>query len=313
MRLGLDLAGGDFAPKSTVEGAIAARLELPRDVAIVLIGQESVARETVDRLGGNTTEFEFANAEEVIGMNEHPAKAFKTKPNSSIAQGFSLLKTGQIDAFASAGNTGAMMAGSMLAIRPIEGVIRPTIGSCIPRPDGGIILLLDVGINSDCKADVLYQFGILGSIYSRFVLGVENPRVGLLNIGEEEEKGNLIVKAAHELMKDTSDFNFIGNVEGRDIFSPRVDVIVCDGFTGNVMLKEAEAFYTAIKQRGINDVFFNRFNYELYGGTTVLGVNGSVIIGHGISSPLAVKNMIIHARHVAQTNLPERIKKAFTV
>jgi glycerol-3-phosphate acyltransferase PlsX len=313
MRLGLDLSGGDFAPRAALEGALAARCELPDDVEIVLIGDASTTRNLLVDYGADSTQFSLVHAPEIIGMDEQPARAFKLKHQSSIHVGFALLKSGQIDVFASAGNTGAMMAGSMLSIHPIEGVIRPSIGTCIPRPDGGINLILDVGINSDCKADVLYQFGILGSLYSQHVLNVARPRVGLLNIGEEEEKGNLISKAAHELMKDSSDFHFIGNIEGRDIFTDKADVIVCDGFTGNVVLKEAEAFYTLLKSRGINDDYFDRFNYELYGGTAVLGVNGNVIIGHGISGPTAIKNMLRHALEVAKSSLPEKIKKAFTV
>ena len=168
-----------------------------------------------------------------------------------------------------------------------------------------------MGINLDCKPDVLYQFGILGSVYAQKVFGISNPRVGLLNIGEEEKKGNTTVQAAHSLMKDSIDFNFVGNVEGRDIFSPEVDVIVCDGFTGNVMLKEAEAFYALIKKEGIDNEFFNRMNYEKYGGTPILGVNGNVIIGHGISSPEAIKNMLKLSLEVAQAKLSENIKIAF--
>jgi glycerol-3-phosphate acyltransferase PlsX len=171
--------------------------------------------------------------------------------------------------------------------------------------------LLDVGINADCKPDVLYQFGILGSIYAKEVFSIENPKVGLLSMGEEEEKGTIQIQAAHQLMKDSRDFNFFGNVEGRDLFSGEVDVIVTDGFTGNVMLKEAEAFYSMIKKRGINDEFFNRLNYEIYGGTPVLGVNGNVIIGHGISSARAIKNMIVHSLDVSNAQLVGKIKNAF--
>jgi glycerol-3-phosphate acyltransferase PlsX len=313
MRLGIDLFGGDYAPGAIAAGAIAARKDLGPEVEVVLYGDTDLSLKALKEAGGRPEDFSLAHAPEIIGMNEHPAKTYRSKPNSSIAVGFHHLKSGAIDAFASAGNTGAMMIGSMFTLHPIEGVIRPSIGTCIPRLDGGINFLLDVGINSDCRADVLYQFGILGSLYSQNVLKIKRPKVGLLNIGEEEEKGNLTTKAAHELMKDSSDFNFIGNVEGRDLFSDKADVIICDGFTGNIVLKEAEGFYTLIKQRRINDEYFNRFNYELYGGTAVLGVNGSVVIGHGISSPTAVMNMIKHAYDVAQSNLPQKIKNAFSV
>jgi len=311
MRLGLDTFGGDFAPNSTILGAIDARKELLKDISIVLIGDENISREEIRSQGENPDDFEFIHTTERIEMGEHPAKAFKSKPESSIGLGFRYLKTGELDSFASAGNSGAMMVGSMFTIQAIPGVIRPSVTSAIPCPDGSMNILLDVGINADCKPDVLYQFGILGSIYAKEVFSIENPKVGLLSMGEEEEKGTIQIQAAHQLMKDSRDFNFFGNVEGRDLFSGEVDVIVTDGFTGNVMLKEAEAFYSMIKKRGINDEFFNRLNYEIYGGTPVLGVNGNVIIGHGISSARAIKNMIVHSLDVSNAQLVGKIKNAF--
>ncbi|MDE0771627.1 MAG: phosphate acyltransferase PlsX [Salibacteraceae bacterium] len=311
MRLGLDTFGGDFAPDSTILGAIDARKELLKDISIVLIGDENVSREKIRSQGENPNDFEFIHTTERIEMGEHPAKAFKSKPESSIGLGFRYLKTGELDSFASAGNSGAMMVGSMFTIQAIPGVIRPSVTSAIPCPEGSMNILLDVGINADCKPDVLYQFGILGSIYAKEVFSIENPKVGLLSMGEEEEKGTMQIQAAHQLMKDSRDFNFFGNVEGRDLFSGDVDVIVTDGFTGNVMLKEAEAFYSMIKKRGINDEFFNRLNYEIYGGTPVLGVNGNVIIGHGISSARAIKNMIVHSLDVSNAQLVGKIKNAF--
>ncbi|MAZ36171.1 MAG: phosphate--acyl-ACP acyltransferase [Crocinitomicaceae bacterium] len=311
MRLGLDTFGGDFAPDSTILGAIEARRELPGTVDIVLIGNEKASREKILSEGDNPDDFEFIHTTDFIEMGEHPAKAFKSKPKSSTGLGFHYLKKGELDSFASAGNSGAMMVGSMFTIQAIPGVIRPSVTSAIPCPDGSMNILLDVGINADCKPDVLYQFGILGSIYAKEVFAIENPKVGLLSMGEEEEKGTMQVQAAHQLMKDSQDFNFFGNVEGRDLFSGEVDVIVTDGFTGNVMLKEAEAFYAMIKKRGIDDAFFNRLNYEIYGGTPVLGVNGNVIIGHGISSARAIKNMILHSLDVSKAQLAEKIKNAF--
>jgi phosphate acyltransferase len=244
-------------------------------------------------------------------MGEHPTKAFSKKTGSSIAAGFSLLKDKKIDAFASAGNTGAMLVGSIYTVKSVTGVIRPCITSMLPKESGNYNIILDVGANADCKPDVLYQFGILGSLFSKYIFNNENPRVGLLNIGEEEKKGNLLTQAAHELMKDSKDFNFIGNVEGRDIFSEKVDVIVCDGFTGNVVLKEAESFYSLIKKRGIKDEFFDKFNYELYGGTPILGINSNVIIGHGISNGLAIKNMVLLSKDVTEARLSDKIKEAF--
>jgi glycerol-3-phosphate acyltransferase PlsX len=244
-------------------------------------------------------------------MAEHATKAIQKKPDSSIIVALKALKAGQIDGFAGVGNTGAMLVGAMYTVRSISGVIRPCITSVMPKENGGFSLILDVGSNADCKPDVLYQFGVLGSQYAEHVFNITNPKVGLLNIGEEEGKGNLLSQAAYELMKDSSDFNFIGNIEGRDLFSENVDVIVCDGFTGNVILKEAEAFYSAIKRRGISDEYFDRFNYEIYGGTPILGVNSTVVIGHGISNPTAIKNMLMLTKDVIDAGLPEKINVAF--
>jgi phosphate acyltransferase len=311
MRIGIDIMGGDFAPDNNIIGAIQAQKELGSKAQLVLIGQKEEIEKSILKNQGNINDFEIVHASEIIGMGEHPAKTFPRKPDSSIAVGFGLLKLGKIDAFAGIGNTGAMLVGSMFTVKAITGVIRPCITTVLPKEDGGVNIMLDVGTNADCKPDVLYQFGMLGSLFAKHVYNINNPKVGLLNIGEEEEKGNLLTQAAHVMMKDTKDFNFIGNVEGRDLFSDKVDVIVCDGFTGNVVLKEAEAFYTQIKRRGINDEYFNRFNYELYGGTPILGVNANVIIGHGSSSPLAVKNMLLLSYDVAKGNLSEKIKKAF--
>jgi glycerol-3-phosphate acyltransferase PlsX len=244
-------------------------------------------------------------------MGEHPTKAFSQKPNSSISVGFKLLKEKQIDAFASAGNTGAMLVGSMFTVKAIPGVIRPCITSILPKENGGFGIVLDVGTNADCKPDVLYQFGILGSICAKEVYKIDNPKVGLLNIGEEAEKGNLVTQAAHALMKDSKDFNFIGNVEGRDVFSDKVDVVVCEGFVGNILLKTAEALYELIQKRKRSDAYFDKFNYELYGGTPVLGINANVLIGHGISSALAFKNMLLLAKDVVDAKLNDKILQNF--
>lgn len=311
MKIGIDIMGGDFAPAATVAGAMLAYDALPSSVTLVLIGDREQMIPFFEKEGFDASRVEIIHTTEVIGMGEHPTKAFTQKPGSGIALGFKMLKEGQLDAFASCGNTGAMLVGSMFTVKAIPGVIRPCITSVLPKEKGGFGLILDVGSNADCKPDVLYQFGILGRLYAEHVYKIANPRVGLLNIGEEPEKGNLVAQAAYTLMKDSRDFNFIGNIEGRDIFDDKVDVIVCDGFTGNVVLKEAEAFYTTIKRRGIDDEYFNRFNYEIYGGTPILGINSTVMIGHGISSPLAIKNMLLLAHSVTEARLPEKIKQAF--
>ena len=310
MIVGLDVAGGDFAPKANIDGAILASKELGSRAKICLLGDEQVIHALLADRGVDASAFQVVHAPEVIGMGEHPTKAFLKKPQSSISVGFKMLEQGSIQALSSTGNSGAMLVGCMYTIRTIPGVIRPSITTALPVLGGGVSVILDVGINADCKPDVLYQFGILGSIMAEQIFSIETPRVGLLNIGEEEEKGNLLTQAAFQVLKD-SNVNFIGNVEGRDLFNGKADVIVCEGFTGNVVLKQAEAFYQLIKQRNIQDEYFDRFNYEIYGGTPVLGVNGNVIIGHGISNAVAVKNMIKLSVDTAEADLPGRIRKAF--
>lgn len=310
MRIGIDIMGGDYAPKTTTEGAILAQKELP-NVELVLIGDESQIIPILEEKGADKDKFSIVHTTEVIGMGEHPIKAFKKKPKSSIGLGFHFLKTGEIDGFAGAGNTGAMMIGSMYSVQTIPGIIRPCITSVLPKENGGVNLILDVGVNADCKPDVLYQFGIVGSIYAKNVLGIENPRVSLLNIGEEPEKGNLLSQSTYNLMKDSRDFNFAGNIEGRDIFGNDCDVIVCDGFTGNIVIKEGEAFYHLMKKRGMLDDYFSRFNYEIYGGSPILGINSNVVVGHGISNDIAIKNMIKLTADVVKANLSNEIKEAF--
>jgi len=311
MKIGLDISGGDYAPKNCLDGAILATKELPKDVKLVLIGDSDHAKDYITKQGVDAGQFEYVHTTEVIEMGEHPTKAFSQKPNSSIFLGFRLLKENKIDAFASSGNTGAMLVGSMFTVKAIPGVIRPCITSILPKEKGGFGLILDVGTNADCKPDVLYQFGILGSICAREVYKISNPRVGLLNIGEEPEKGNLVAQAAHALMKDSKDFNFVGNIEGHDVFKDKADVVVCEGFAGNILLKTAEAFYDLIQSRNRSDEYFDKFNYELYGGTPVLGVNSNVLIGHGISSPLAFKNMLVLAKDVVDARLNDKITQIF--
>jgi glycerol-3-phosphate acyltransferase PlsX len=312
MKIGIDILGGDFAPEANIKGALLALSELSTDVRLVLIGDEENIKSQLSAVGADANDFDIIHAPDVITMHDHPTRAIPQKPNSSIAVGFDLLAKKDIQAFASTGNTGAMLVGSIYKINTIPGIIRPCITSAVPAIDGSTSILLDVGSNADCKADVLYQFAVLGSLYVKTVFGKEKPRVALLNIGEEESKGNLLTVAAHKLMAESDEINFIGNIEGRDIFFAKADVIVCDGFTGNVVLKEAEGIYTLMKMRGIKDAYFDRFNYENYGGTPVLGVKGNVIIGHGISNEIAVKNMILHAHEVARSGLAVKINEAFS-
>lgn len=311
MRIGVDIMGGDFAPEATVCGAIMASKSLPSEAKLVLIGDENAVRIICEREGFDARAFEVVHTTEVISMSEHPAKAFVQKTDASVVKGFKMLAHGSIDAFASAGNTGAMMVGAMQVIKSIPGVIRPCIAANVPRPSGKPLLLLDVGLNPDCEQEELNQYGILGNIYARQVLGIASPKVGLLNIGEEESKGNLVAKAAHQLMKDSVVFDFVGNVEGTDLFSDKADVMVCDGFVGNILLKEAEAFYGMIRKRKIVDDFFEKFNFEHHGGTPVLGINAPVMIAHGISNDVAIKTLILQTAEVIKGKLCEKIKEAF--
>lgn len=311
MRIGIDILGGDYAPEATVRGSILAHKVLHEKATIVLFGDKIKIEQICSQEGFNPENFEIVHTEINIGMDEYPAKAFTLKPDASIPMGFRHLGSGKIDGFASAGNTGAMLVGAIQVVKSIPGVLRPCITAGIPKNSGKPTLLLDVGINPDSKPDVLYQYGILGSLYAELVYGINNPRVALFNIGTEEEKGNLLTKASFQAMKDTTEFNFIGNVEGTDLFNDDIDVIVCDGFVGNTILKTVEAFYTLLRKRKIKDEYFEKFNYENYGGTPILGINSPAIIGHGISGPNAIKNMIIHTADVVEANLTDKIKKAF--
>ncbi|NDF60630.1 MAG: phosphate acyltransferase PlsX, partial [Crocinitomicaceae bacterium] len=311
MKIGIDILGGDFAPDANISGAILAQKKLEGNATIVLIGDENQINEELETRGVNKSLFEIVHAPDVITMHDHPTRAIPQKPNSSISVGFDLLATKKIDAFASTGNTGAMLVGAIYKINTIPGIIRPCITSVLPTFNGGSSVLLDVGSNADCKPDVLYQFAVLGALYAKNVYGIENPRVALLNIGEEETKGNLLTIAVHKMLSESEEVNFIGNIEGRDIFLGKADVIVCDGFTGNIVLKQAEGIYYIMKKRAIQDEYFDRFNYENYGGTPILGVKGNVIIGHGISNDKAVMNMILHSYEVAKSGLAMRVNEAF--
>ena len=303
--------GGDNSPDATLNGAYLASQYLGDKETIVLVGDEKLAKSWFKSNNIDTSVFEFIHADEVISMNEHATKALRKKPNNSISVGFNALKNKEIDVFSSAGNSGAMLVGSMFSIGPIKGVIRPSITSVLPKKNGGVGLILDVGVNADCKPDVLFQFAILGSLFAENVYNIQKPKVGLLNIGEEKGKGNLLTQSTFQLLEDNDDINFVGNVEGRDLFNDKADVVVCDGFTGNVVLKLAESFYSLINQKNIKDDYFDRFNYEIYGGTPVLGVDGNVLIGHGISNENAIKNMILLGKDLINSNLNSKIKKAF--
>lgn len=303
--------GGDYAPDATIEGAIIANQKLQEHEEIVMFGPEDVIREKLVELDVDPNTFLIVHAPEVISMHDNPTKAFARKKKSSIYLAYEMLNEGGIDGFASAGSTGAMMVGAMSTIKPISGIVRPAIAGFLPTLSGKSNLLLDVGLNADCKPDVLYQYGVLGSIYCSRIYKVENPRVALVNIGMEEGKGNLVSRSAYDLMKDSLDFNFVGNVEGNELYRDDIDVIVTDGFVGNVLLKQAESFYTLLKNRGIKDKYFDHFDFERFGGVPILGVNGNVIIGHGISTPLAISNMILQTKDMIDAKLALRINEFF--
>jgi glycerol-3-phosphate acyltransferase PlsX len=308
MKIGLDIMGGDFAPKAAVLGAIEAQKALSADQKLVLFGDKNQALPFISEAGLNPEIFEFVHTTEMIGMGEHGTKSVLQKPNSSISLGFQYLKEGKIDSFSSAGNTGAMLVGAIFSVKPVPGVIRPAVATNVPKLKSGFGIMLDVGANADCKPEVLAQFGMLGSLYAEHVYHISN--VGLMNLGEEEEKGNVLTQSTFPLLQK-SDINFIGNIEGRDLFNDKADVIVCDGFTGNVMLKLAETFYILTLKKGFKDEFFDRFNYEQYGGSPILGVNAPVLIGHGISNPEAIKNMVLLSRTMIESHFVDKIKEAF--
>ncbi len=310
MNIGVDMMGGDFAPLEAVKGVQQYLTHSSNN--IFCIGDETQLKTLFQEHGVSSPFLHLVHASEVIGYHEHPTKALKEKPNSSISIGFQLLLNGEIDAFLSAGNTGAMLVGAMFSIKPIKGVLRPTIASLLPKLDGKTGILLDVGLNADCKPEQLNQFAILGNLYAKHLLNIQEPTVALLNMGEEEGKGNILAQAAYPLLKENKDIHFIGNVEGRDIFNDKADVIVCDGFTGNIVLKMAEAMYDAAAHQNLgNDSFFSRYHFENYGGIPVLGVNKPVIIGHGISNAKAFKNMILFAEQMIESKFCDIITSNF--
>jgi phosphate acyltransferase len=308
MTIGIDMMGGDYAPLEAVKGVKSFFSEQPGPVSLTLIGDQLKILELLTEHQLNTDNISIVHASEIIDMHEHPTRALKEKPGSSIAIGFQLLASGKMDAFISAGNTGAMLVGALFTIKTLEGVIRPAISTVVPKVDGGTGLLLDVGLNADCKPEQLNQFAIMGSVYAQLILAIDNPRVALVNVGEEEGKGNLLTQAAYPLLKENHHIHFTGNIEGRDVLMDKADVMVCEGFTGNIILKMAESLYEVSRRRNVKDDFFDRFNFETYGGTPVLGVAKPVIIGHGISGARAFSNMISLAQLMIEKKVMEKMK-----
>lgn len=311
MRIGLDVMGGDFAPDAVIEGAVDSLQHLTTNESLILVGDESAIYRKLSEMKVDSGKFEIVHTTQVIEMGDHPAKAFSQKKNSSIAVGFGMLKSGLLDGFCSAGNTGAMLVGASYTVNVIPGVLRPALVLVLPTLDNRETVLLDVGLNPDTKPDVLLQYGLLGSVYAKEVLGNDNPTVGLLNIGEEETKGTPNVKAAYELMKGHPGINFVGNIEANVMFTGKMaDVLVCDGFAGNVIVKLGEAFHYIYKVKNLKDPFFDRLEWENIGGTPVVGINANVVIGHGISKRTAIMNMILQTRSVVHANLAQKIKEA---
>ena len=328
-RIAIDVMGGDFAPLNEIKGAIRAYTHKSDnfDLKLILVGKEQLIKSQIEELGNPDFDYEIVNADEVVTMKDDPTDALKNKKNSSLYIGINLVKQGKADAFISAGNTGAVLATGTVLLGRIDGVSRPTIGSYFPGAQKSVFVL-DVGANAECKPNFLYDFAIMGSIYVEKILGVENPKVGLLSIGEEESKGNTLVVETHNLLKG-SNLNFAGNIEGRDILTSDIDIVVCDGFVGNIILKFAESVLTLLKakfkdyseQSLMNKVKMGMFlpmlkniladfDYQKYGGVPLLGINGVIIIGHGKSSDLAIQNMIYRAVESVEKEVNLEIKRA---
>lgn len=311
MKIGLDVMGGDFAPDAVVEGAVDSLQHLSDSDELILIGDEKSISRKLEEIKVDPSNFTIVSTTQVIEMGDVPARAYSQKPDSSIAVGFRMLKEGKIEGFCSAGNTGAMLVGATYTVNLIPGVLRPALITIIPTVDNRNSVILDVGLNPDCKPDVLLQYGILGGLFAKHVLQIDNPRVQLLNIGEEESKGTPSIKAAYELMKEHPGINFEGNIEANGLFSETMaDVIVCDGFVGNVVLKQTEAFHHIYRLRNLQDSFFDRLDFENVGGTPIIGINSNVVIGHGISKRKAIMNMILTTWAVVHVDLAQKIKEA---
>lgn len=311
MNIGVDIMGGDYAPSAVVEGVADSLEYLSAADTLVLLGDEKAIVEKLGGMNVSSQRLKIVPTTEVIEMGDHPARAFSQKKDSSIAVGFRMLKSGELDGFCSAGNTGAMLVGASYTVNVIPGVFRPALATMLPCVDGRDSVMLDVGLNPDSKPDVLLQYGILGSLYAKFVLSIPEPSVGLLNIGREETKGTAAVKAAYELMKEHPGLNFAGNIEGHSLFHEDItDVVVCDGFIGNIVLKQAEAIYMLSRKINVVHPFFERMNFENIGGTPIVGINANVVIGHGISKRKAIMNMILQTRAVVNANLAKKIIEA---
>ncbi len=318
MKIAIDAMGGDYAPREIVRGAWQAYQETGQQ--IILVGNRSILLSELKMLGDNCAGLEIVHADEVIAMDDAPAVAVRRKKNSSMVMAAELVRNGQASAFVSAGSTGATMAAALLHMGRIPGIARPAVASVIPT-EGGATILLDVGANVDCKPKHLVQFAVMGSLFAHKILGVENPRVGLLNVGEESTKGNELTQETYQLLQEAP-LNFYGNMEGRDIFKGTVDVVVCDGFLGNVVLKTSEGLADflmkmisqALKESSLAKIgatltlpalkkLSKKLSYSEYGGAPLLGINGVAIVCHGSSKALAIKNAVYRARESVENGL----------
>jgi glycerol-3-phosphate acyltransferase PlsX len=310
MRIGVDAMGGDHGPLEAIKGALDSR-KLFTDVEIVLFGDSDVIRSVASDNNLILDGVQVVHCSEVIEMSEHPVKAIASKRDSSIFQGFAFLAQNNIQAFLSAGNTGAMLVGSIQILKAINGVDRPCLLASVPKPSGNHGVILDVGANADCKPEHLQQFALLGSLYAESILNIQTPRVGLINIGEEDEKGSILTRAAHQLLRHTKQVNFIGNIEGRNVFDDGFDVLVCDGFTGNVIVKVIEGFFYKLFKRGVNDEFLNQLNFKNHGGGLILGVKAPVVVGHGISKAETFVKMVELCRNSVISDYCGKVSDAF--
>ena len=327
-KIALDAAGGDYAPHEMVKGAIKAVQEYK--VEVVLVGRKNVLRKLLEKSPVKSG-ISIVDAKQVIDFNEHPIKSIQSKPNSSIVIGVNLLKSGHASAFVSAGNTGAVVASSLLTLGRAKGVSRPAIGAFLDVLASRPVLLVDAGANSDCRPEHLLEFARLGSIYSKYILEIPFPKVGLLSNGMEEGKGNRLTQEAYQLLKEAKDITFIGNIEGHDITRKTADVVVTDGFTGNIVLKTIEgsndSFLNSIRELGnvvssvsrlrTRDIlkeiglgsWTKKLDFSEYGGACLLGINGTVIIAHGRSKAGAIKNAIGLAKETIERGIIEKLKE----
>lgn len=328
LRIALDAMGGDFAPAYEVQGAIECLRQCNNRIHIIIVGDEQKITAELQKHNTAGLNYSVVHAPDVIDMHDSPVVAIKTKPNSSLVKGITMHKEGLADAFVSPGNTGAVTAASTLILGRIPGVSRPSVAAIFPSEQGPV-LIVDAGAVSDCKPHFLFEFGVMGSLYSEYVFKKKNPRVGLLNIGEEESKGNELAKETYKLISERKGkMNFVGNIEGRDILKGHIDVVVCDGFVGNVLLKFAESIPGYLKfqfkkfadkaflnklmigiLRGSLKEIFKDMDYTELGGIPLLGVNGVTIIGHGSSPPKAIKNMLLRAEEVVNQKINQQIQR----